>query len=114
MFTHHQHVDRDEAVKSLQDLLDDVDSTTPLPLDFKELDRSHKNSVVQQKIDDASYAQVRSGVLDAEVNEETLAQLAWAIVWGGMEPGVTSHSAEAGLHKTKDWTISATCGTLSG
>ena len=82
MFTHHQHVDRDEAVKSLQDLLDDVDSTTPLPLDFKELDRSHKNSVVQQKIDDASYAQVRSGVLDAEVNEETLAQLAWAIVLG--------------------------------
>ena len=59
-----------------------VDSPTPLPLNFKELDRSFKNSVVQQKIDNAAYAQLRSSVLDAGANEDTLVQLAWAILLG--------------------------------
>ena len=67
---------------SFPQLLDGVDSPTPLPLNFKELERSHEISVVRQTINDTSYAQVRSGVLDAEVNEETLAQLAWAVVLG--------------------------------
>ena len=68
--------------KTFQQLLDGIDSPTPLPLNFKGLQRSYEISVVQQTINDASYAQVRSGVLDAEVNEETLAQLAWAVVLG--------------------------------
>ena len=80
MITRQQHVDHDEVAKSFQQLLDGVDS--PLPLNFKGLNRSHKISVVQQKISDARYAQVRSGVLDAEVNEDTLVQLAWAVVLG--------------------------------
>ena len=82
MFTPRQHTNRDEAAKSFQRLIDDVDSRTPLPLNFKELERSQEVAVVEEKIEDASYAQVRSGVLDAEVNEATLVQLAWAIVLG--------------------------------
>ena len=82
MITRQQHLDRDEAAKSFQKLLDGVDLPTSLPLDFKGLDRSHEISVVQQKIVDTSYAQVRNGVLDAEVNEDTLVQLAWAVLLG--------------------------------
>ena len=82
MITRQQHVDYGEAAKSFQKLLDGVDLPTPLPLNFKGLDRSRENSVVQQKIDDASCVQVRSGVLDAEVNADTLVQLAWAILLG--------------------------------
>ena len=77
--TAEQHVDHDKVVKSFQNLLDDMGSTAPLPLHFKELDRSHEMSIVRQEVHDASYAQFRGGVLDAEVNEDTLVQLAWAI-----------------------------------
>ena len=82
MITSQQHFGSDEAANSFQKLLDGVDSPTPLPLNFKGLDRSHEMSVVQQNINDASYAHVRSGVLDAEVNEDSLVQLAWAVVLG--------------------------------
>ena len=67
---------------SFPQLLDGVDSPTPLPLNFKELERSQEISVVRQTINDASYAQIRSAVLDADINEETLVQLAWAVVLG--------------------------------
>ncbi len=80
MITRQQHADHNEAAQSFQQLLEGADS--PLPLNLKELDRAHENSVVQQTIRDASYAQVRSGVLDAEFNEDTLVQLAWAVVLG--------------------------------
>ena len=82
MITRQEHIDLEESAKSIQQLLDGFDSPTPLPLNFKELDRSHEVSVVRQKINDANYAQVRSGVLDAEVNEDTLVHLAWGIVLG--------------------------------
>ena len=77
-----QQLGRDEVSKSIQQLLAGVDSPTPLPLNFKGLDRSHEISVVQQKITDTSYAQVRGGVLDADVSEDTIIQLAWAVVLG--------------------------------
>ncbi len=82
MITHQQNLVSAEAAKSFQKLLDGVDSSAPLPSNFKGLDRSDETSVVRQKIEDASYAQVRSGVLDAEVNEDTLVQLAWAVLLG--------------------------------
>jgi len=77
-----QHVDRDEAAESFQQLFDDVDSSALLPLNAQGLERSDKISVVQQKVCDTSYASIRSCVLDAEVNEDTLVQLAWAVVLG--------------------------------
>ena len=82
MITRQQHVGRDEAANSLQQLLDGVDLPTSLPLDFKGLQRSHETSIVQQKVNDESYARVRSGVLDAEVDEDTIVQLAWAVLLG--------------------------------
>ena len=66
--------------ESLQQLLDGVDSSTLLPLSAQGLDRSDKIAVVHQKVSDASYASVRACVLEAAVNEDTLVQLAWAVV----------------------------------
>ena len=88
MLTRQQLLDRDGEDKSFQKLLDGVKSLTPLPLNFKGPDRSHEMSTVQQKINDAPYAQVRSGVLDADVNEDTFVQLAWAVVLGRYGAGI--------------------------
>ena len=70
------------ACKTFRQLHDGINLPTTLPLNFKGLERSHEISVVQRSINESSYAQVRSGVLEADVNEETLAQLAWAVVLG--------------------------------
>ena len=88
MVTQQKHIYRDGVAKSFQNLLDGVDS--PLPLNSKGLDRSHKTSVVTQEVNDAGYAQVQGGVLDAEVNADTLVQLAWAVLLGryGARPEV--------------------------
>ena len=78
MITCPQHIA--QVPKSFQELLDGVGPPTSLPLNFKGLQCSYEILVVQQEVNDASYTQVRSGMLDAEVNEDTLVQLAWAIV----------------------------------
>ena len=116
MFTRQQTVDCNKVTESFQKLLASVDSPTALPLNHQGQQRSHEISVVQQDIGDASYTQIRAGVLGAEVNEDAFLQLAWAIVLerygagcdvvfgGSSSAGVEEEAGElsaAGLRSTR-------------
>ena len=75
-----QQVDEKVAAPSVQQLLDEVSSPTLLPLNSKWQQRSYQISFVRQKIDETSYAQVRNGLLEAAIDEDSLVQFAWAVL----------------------------------
>ena len=75
--------DHDMRAHSIQQLLDGVDSPTPLPLQSNDRRKpSQEISVARQVLSVSDYVQISQCMLDEELSVDTLVQLAWGMLLG--------------------------------